>query len=49
MAFDPNVASGDFHVLVEIALDGSTLRYADRTLALSDDTFYDGRVLQVSN
>lgn len=45
MAFDLTSAVQSWTVLVEINLGGSTLRYADRNLSMTNGNYYDGRVL----
>lgn len=47
MAFDATLATLDWHVLVEVALDGGTVRYADDDLPMSDGTAYDGRIANI--
>ncbi len=47
MAFNSTVTTENWHVLLEIALDGGTVRYADADLALDDGTAYDGRIASV--
>ncbi len=48
MAFSASGASGSFHMLVEFALDSTTLRYADEDLTImsgnTTGNFYEGRL-----
>jgi hypothetical protein len=50
MAFTASGASGEFHYLAEVYLDGTTLRYADEDLSIrlwpTAGAFYEGRLPQ---
>lgn len=49
MAFNPTGIAAEYHLLVDVSLDGTTLRYADEDIAvLASNTvgyFYEGRVM----
>jgi hypothetical protein len=45
VAFNTTTASLKRTALMEIDLGSSTLRYADEPIVLSDDTYYDHRII----
>ena len=47
MAFTGTSSTDNWHVLVEVALDGGTVKYADDDLAMDDGSTYDGRVMSI--
>lgn len=44
MAFIGTNTTDSWHVLLEVALDGGTVRYADQDIAMNNGTAYDGRI-----
>ena len=49
MAFDQTSSIQDWRQLVEIALTGTTVRYARDPVTFDDGTVYDGRLLSMSS
>ena len=47
MAFDFGATAAEWHVLIEVALDGGTVYYADEDLVMDDGTAYEGRILSI--
>jgi hypothetical protein len=47
MAFAGTNTTDNWHALLDIALDGGTVNYADDDLAMDDGTAYDGRIASI--
>jgi len=47
MAFDSSQTQASWHILMEVALDGGTVYYAETDLAMSNGVAYEGRISSI--